>query len=650
MAFKSYRNVFVATSGTILSTGTTTDLGVGQIGIFDTKNYQAQTAPNFPAVTTVIVAQGTEDRSVLPDGAGLGNETFKTPEIQGTLIKKWAAKAAQRGQNMIVTLGFDGVDTTKTLSAKPGEIKTFWLKLSGQPILNFFPDQRRYLVEEFTITLPCADECSDNCSATVDCNVVADAIINAINGRVVAGTLYNGRKTVGGQPLSKYVKVSKLVNCGTPSGYNFTICQKWNLSLLDNGTPQALGKVQVQYPGIKVERTARIDALSVYTLTLCDDKTPDPYVENGGTVIPNCTECPSGYTLVDDNGFVFTIGRTDTGNSTALSTIAGQYAAYTDSGTLIRLSYVGGYSTYQVYGSSATSPITNAIAGDTVTLIGTHLSACVGNDGLTVDWTAGATCELANTTFEITLAAPACGGTDLAVLQSIYGDGVYIIADNSASFCTVKYGILVNANEPTCTDCPSATINPLFTPPQAFQGVPWTEVDGVIYGTDCVCGVKFESAYVARESQECFFDSVPYESDPLFIEISERNPDINDFSQLCAPTWPVTLTQGVKYPAGNGRFVATLERLSREYFNDYWAPDPAERDMLRYHFFTDLDQYYDEYVLTFDYDSPVGSFARHKSESFEYHFFFPETTGGQFQNAINAWLSSLPIGVAPIVL
>ena len=643
MAIKSYRNCFVATTGTLLNSGTTTNLAVGQLGIFDTKSYQAQTAPTYTTVPKFIIAQGGPDRSELPDGAALGNESFKTPVIDGKLITSWRGQASQRPQGRIVTMGFDGVNTSKTLTATPGQVYTFWIKLSGQPILNFFPDQRRYLVEEITVTLPCASDCVDNCAATVDCNIVADAIITAIQGKKLDGTYaVNGRKTIGGQALSKYVKATKLLNCGTPSGYATTAYTNYTLTILDDGSQAALAAVQAQYPGVTIVQLSRVDALSTYQLDLIGTAgAPAAYQNLANTIISNCASCPSGYTY-SPSGYVYTVTRTDTGNATALSALK---STYSDT-YAIRLAYQFGSSIYEVH--SATSTLTALVAGDVVSFISSYEGVCTLNaPGLTTAWINIGTCTKAITNFQITLQNPACGGTSLAALQAIYGNGVILLGDN-VSTCTSIYQVPVSSDNIACDTCDTQEY--FFTPPAAFQGILWAEVDGNVYGANCVCGVKFESAYVARQSYECFFDDVPYESDPLFIEISERNPDINDYTQLCIAPWPVTLVQEVKYPSGNGRFVAEFERLSRAYSNDPWNGDPAERWMKVYSFFTELDQYYDEYVLNFMEDSLDGNFARIKTQKYEWHFFFPETTGGQFQAAINSYLQSSVLQIAPVVL
>ena len=354
--------------------------------------------------------------------------------------------------------------------------------------------------------------------------------------------------------------------------------------------------------------------------------------------------------------YVWTVTRTDNGDATALSTLKTNYSDT----HAIRLAYQYGSSIYEVH--TTTSTLAPEAAGDVIGFISSFEGVCtLTAPGLTTPWTVVGSCTKAITNFQITLQNPACGGTSLAALQAIYGSSLILLGDN-VSTCTSLYQVPVTSDNIACDTCDVQEY--FFTPPAAYNGILWQEVDGTIYGTvapeyklvlplygtDCVCGVKFESAYVARQSYECFFDDVPYESDPLFIEISERNPDINDYTQLCIAPWPVTLVQEVKYPAGNGRFVAEFERLSRAYSNDPWNGDPAERWMKVYSFMTELDQYYDEYVLNFQEVSLDGNFARTKSQNYEWHFFFPETTGGQFQTAINSYIQSSVLQIPPVVI
>ena len=639
---QNYRNAFLTNITTLPSTGDTLTLGDSQIGIFNASNYQAVTAPSYPSVTEIIIAQG-RDAMTFPMGSGLSNENPKSPRINAKNIVGWEAKKSQRPQNMIVTLGFDGVDTSKTLSLPADKDVKFFLTLSGQPVGNIFgagsTTHYTTLTEEFTPILPCLDDCADNCGDLVDCNVLADAIIAEVN----------KRKIIGGQELSKYVKVSKVVSCDTPSGYPTTSCTKWTLEICDLGTMAALGAVQAQYPGMTVTRASRIGTMSTYELVLCDESTPAAYDLTVTPVIPNCSTCPSGYTFTDEL-YAYIVTRTDTGNSTALNTFKTNYTATAEEATAVRLSYALGTSTYQIYASTAT--LAAATAGDVVTSIGTVQGICTIDTATTTAWTEGTTCTKAQKTFQISLKNDSCGDGFLTELQAAYeGVGTVTQGETNADNCTTIYYIVIDSNNVACDDCnvPAYT----FSVPQPFNQSIWTETSMAVSGTGCVCGVKFESAYVQRERKECYFTSVSYEVEPLFISISSKNPNDRDYSELCHNDFPVTVVQGVKYAAGFGSSVVSERvKLSNFYFGRPWKADPAERDAMGNELGIDLQGYYDEYVLTFTAPMPEANsfsqFGRSQLEQYEFHFYFPEGGGSEFETAINSFVSYPGSTILPI--
>jgi hypothetical protein len=641
---QNYKNAFLTNITTLPSSGDTLTLGDSQIGVFNATTYQAVLTPSYPSVTEIIIAQG-RDAMTFPMGSGLTNETPKSPRIAAQSIVKWEAKKSQRPQNMIVTLGFDGVDTSKTLSLPVDKDVKFFLTLSGQPMGNIFgagsTTHYTTLTEEFTPILPCVDDCADNCGDLVDCNTIADAIIDVVN----------KRKIVGGQELSKYVRVSKVLSCDTPSGYPTTNCTKWSLTICDLGTMTALGAVQAQYPGVTITRSARVGSLSTYELILCDDSTPAAYDLTVTPVIPNCATCPSGYTLTDEL-YAYIVTRTDAGNPSALTTFQSDYTSTAEEATAVRLSYALGTSTYQIF--ATTSTLAAAVAGDVVTSIGTVQGICTIDTATTSAWTEGTTCTKAQKTFQISLKNDSCGDGFLTELQAAYeGIGTVTQGETNADNCTTIYYIVIDSNNVACDDCnePGYT----FSVPQPFNQSIWTETSMIVNGTGCVCGVKFESAYVQRERKECYFTSVSYEVEPLFISISSKNPNDRDYSELCHSDFPVTVVQGVKYAAGFGSSVVS-ERVKQSnfYFNRPWKGDPAERDAMGYELGVDLQGYYDEYVLVFTAPMPEGNtmsqFGRSQLEQYEYHIYFPEGGGSEFETAINAFVSFPGSTILPITI
>jgi hypothetical protein len=642
MATQPYRTAFITNLGDIPSTGSTYDLGDFQIGIFDAKNYNAVTNPSYPTTNAIIIAQGRDKRS-FPMGIGLTNETLKLPAIKASNIRGWFGSKSQKPQNMIVRMGYDGVDSTKTLSLQEGKLMNFYLTLSGAPIGNLLgassTTHYNSLTEAFTILTPCLDDCVDNCGANYDCNLIADAIIDEVN----------KRKTIGGEFLSKYVRASKVTSCDTPSGLPTVDCTEWTLTVADLGNQDALGRVQAQYIGTDVSRVSRNGIYSTYKLTYCNSDTPTAFNTSVTPTIPNCTTCPSGYTLVDGL-YAYTVTRTDNGNSTALNTFKTNYTASAEENTAIRLSYALGTSTYEIYSDSAT--LAAATAGDVVTLIGDVQAVCTQDTATSVAWTEGDTCTKALRSYSISLKNDACGNGFLTALQAAYeGLGTVTQGTTNSSSCTTQYFIEIESDNTYCEPCTDATYT--FTTPQPYNGSIWTEVAVDSTGIGCVCGVQFESAYVQRERKECFFDAVSYEVEPLFINVSSKNPEDIDYSELCIPDFPVTIVQGVKYAKGYGSSVLSERvKLSNFYFNRHWSTDPAERDAMGYELGIDLQGYYDEYSLTYLVEMPdatmASGFGQSQYQEFCSTFYFPAGQGTEFVQAINSFVSFPGSTVAPI--
>jgi hypothetical protein len=638
MAQNSYKYVFASSTSELPSTGTTVNLGLGQVGIFDANTWQAVTAPQATTNHAIIIAQGTTSDTFVP-GIAKSNETYKSLPITPFSIRKWEAIKAQPGKPQVYTMGFDGVDTNKTLNVPTGATNfTFWVTMSGQPIANLLGDtpESHYAsyTEQFSVNLPCDTSCSDTCGATVDCNIIADAVISS----------FQTRKLIGGQLITDYIKISKLLSCETPSGIPTTGFTTYHLLVQDSGDNIALAQVQAQYTGVPVKRVSYTGITSTYEIILpSGSSAPSAFVENINPLIPNCTTCPSGYTL-HNTVYLFTVKRKDSGTSADLNAIKGDYS---DSAA-IRLSYDGVTSVYEIHNTTGITP--SAVPGDIVTSAGSLQSVCVANSAMTTPWTNVKSCTKGLKTFQLTIENTDCGGTYLTQLRAIYGAGVSLV-DNNADTCTSLYEVTIPSDNVTCDTC---DVQPYtWTAPVAFKGLKWVEVLGQTgYGTGCVCGIKFESVYEQRKAQECFLKQVPFEFEPLFITVSTRNPDPNDYSVLCYPDVPTTLVSPVAYPFGFGRVVADAVIASNFQFNQPWRLNPAERDSMSYSLGIDLQGYYDEYILEVGYQpseaGSVSGFGKSQVEVFEWHFFYPQGQGAAFAQAINGYLASANVPIAPV--
>lgn len=202
-----FHKIFVATNATPLTTAnkTTTDLTSGQYGLFDGTTYASMGAtPTYSTNKSFIIAQGTPDVSGIPKGGGIRNETDKTDHaIRGAAIVGWRGKKYQAGQQEIVTIGYDGTDTTKSMTGQCDEIKNLYIKLTGKPIENLFPGGT---IRQYAVQGPCCDTCGDSC-ANIDPNIWVDGFISQINQDTF----------LGGIPITKFISITKLTGTDVSS-------------------------------------------------------------------------------------------------------------------------------------------------------------------------------------------------------------------------------------------------------------------------------------------------------------------------------------------------------------------------------------------------------------------------------------------------
>ncbi|TXH08742.1 MAG: hypothetical protein E6R03_17670 [Hyphomicrobiaceae bacterium] len=205
---QNFRKVFVTTNNTILASGSaTSDLAVGQIGLFDcSTNLSLDATPTYTESKGFYIAQGTPDLSYMPKGAGIRNETDKSKCIMGKNLVGYWGKAAAAGQSDIVAIGYDGVDTDKTMSGKCDEIKHLYVKLTGKPIENLFPGGT---IRHYEVQGACCDSCGDSCASITDSSWVDGFIA-----QIAADTF------LGGIPITKFIKTTKL-SSGSSYGIKF---------------------------------------------------------------------------------------------------------------------------------------------------------------------------------------------------------------------------------------------------------------------------------------------------------------------------------------------------------------------------------------------------------------------------------------------
>jgi len=223
------------------------------------------------------------------------------------------------------------------------------------------------------------------------------------------------------------------------------------------------------------------------------------------------------------------------------------------------------------------------------------------------------------------------------------------------------YLLHVEAQGPCCDTCgnscadldPTATRDELYNRivEHTFLGgisilkyVAVTKVQTTVDG-DAVVGIKFESAFVDRTTDTCYFNIFPYNADPIHIQVSEYNPDWH--GNRCESTFPVTVLQTPTYPMGSGQWLMRYEAMAKNWDGYDYSEDMAVRLAERQFLNTDPTLTYDKYTLVFEIEYNVLGWSDVYHDRYDLEVFVP-TGQTAFKNAINTYITSAGIDVATV--
>lgn len=669
---RPYERHIVSNIPSLLTTGNTIDsLAVGQIGIFDAKTNLSVTAPTYATNKAIYIAQGTPDKSNFPEGAGVPNIYRKTHTIQGKKLLSLRGKKGSLGKGEIVTLGFDGVDVTKTLTAKPGETFYYYVRLTGDPIFNLNPDRSKGVIITGAVQMPCKDECADNCTA-IECNIIADKIVADFNTKLLPG----------GAKVNKYVQISKtLGTCETRIPIlTFGYC---TLVVADNGTDFDLGQVQAQFAGaVRLSREGVFTTYGILSDNAEGCACPEgDYTSPEVVIYADCSSCAVGTFGAASAEFTLEISNQQpVDRVTTLSNLDLVLAALTGETshtvTLLQTDIITGTSTYVVNIVPSTAagavaatinaailavagganPVTGYIAGSTL-LVGTKSATCTVA-GTTYSWsvdcTTGTTCSLYIATFRATIGNTCETAVTVPQINAAYPAGTTpgsrlgtarVTATATECVSLIEFDVLSDCVLGSCDSTTELT----FQTPVPFRGYEWVKQEAADL-SGCVCGVQFESIYVPRQTKECTFDQFAYQTDWVHVEVSSHNPDWRS-TDLCETDPVSTRIQNGAYPNGAGQAVARLEKQDRMYEMDYFYMSPVLREAFDFYFETDLQATYDMVAVEYDFQySSNNGFGQTDNDRYVQYLWLPEGQAVALVTALNGYAASVPVQVDPIVL
>lgn len=342
----SYHVPFYVVTGGIDTSGHSSELTAGQVGLFDRSTFSVATSVG--SGKEFFFAQGNiggKDFYGQPV-----TESHKSPFFYGKDVVNMYMSTPKTIQNEEWVIGFNGAASSVGLRYETGKAIRVKMIFTGNPSYRFFGGPKEYVVS-YTPAEDCTEPCSgSDCPDTItDCLVHTQALVDAINTHV---------------ELRKFGVTAKLVtNTYVAATTNMT---KWCLEVCDNGDTLSLQAVQAQYPTVKITRSARAGSISTYTFCASDDADdPADFTQSASVSAAVCSECPAGSTLTGGSD-VYYVTRPLAGSEDLSGDVARQ--TYADTiGTAYEAAGVATIPTTDVSGNVITETAHKFVTGQKVT-------------------------------------------------------------------------------------------------------------------------------------------------------------------------------------------------------------------------------------------------------------------------------------------
>lgn len=500
---------FLATlNGNVLTAGGSLNLAKGQLGIFETKNNTKnglKATANFAgaprnreyeirlgvAPVALTRTQESKPKASLP---------FKLGEV--VEVKVHAPSLEKSVDEFIV--GYDGINADTALTFEVGQREELDIELSGEAIGLF----------GYTDAIANVKLYFDKEEGQTDQEVVLKAIERAKEMRL--------KENVN---LTEFVEITPVNSeAADPSvgGVSHTF---YTLTLADTQDSNALGEVQAQYNGDKVELTNVGGLQSTYTiLRPTADGAPTDFNQITSVASQGCEDCPVEYDEYTA-GILYNVTLEDDG---ADSTATVQALPGNIADSAIKQGQKDGVGTYTVVldNKLTAGEITTFMgANPTATLdIIADLEALCSNDvTTTVAWVAGDVCWAQTEDYTLQL-GDKCGEDRLAELSAAYPDLVITIAQDEEEAdveggCQTVYQTSVTTNI-VCEECDDMFTD-LFSSeaPTSYDFVDWKKVEPE-YSETALMGIRFKAKELISAPGEGLRDAVPFYNSSVRLKLA----------------------------------------------------------------------------------------------------------------------------------
>ena len=508
----------LGTDNVVKASGGSRDLANGQIGLF---RMAGATARGVQAVASMDSYSGKELFQIqvgtgrTQEAGNMTNKNFSTISFTRDDVLDVTFDTAKAPVYSEVTLGYNGTAGTG-IKLKENEATTVSLQLFGEQLsyLGFRDGIANMQFSVFSGSPEACDNCLNPCANTSCTSIVRDLVEDIRTYELRAGSDLGTGASI---KVGDLVEVIGTYSC-TPDLKAASSVKYWTLELCDDGTAQALAKVQSQYDdGTVVSRIEREGTQSTYQIIKgvapANFAPTQTYtLEPSGAkrliytpVLLDCEVCPTGYSKVT-GGYVWKITlQTDMLSAANIKTALEATAATTASVTAVGRGtgdvatevFIGVIDAEVTHDSVlaqliAVAPgvglqgVTSA-ADVEIVAEGQSSDVCVSDtDGVasTIPWDEGKSCDIFSKTIELDVdldcgpfataaARTAAANAKLAELQGIYPDLSVALSTADIGECRARFtGTLISS--PVCDDC--ETPDPIFQPmPDDYEFSAWSE-------------------------------------------------------------------------------------------------------------------------------------------------------------------------------
>ena len=525
---KPYDRTLVST-GAVKTEGGSINLALGQLGVF-----KVNTKHNSQGMEALSNFKNLPLKEKVEIKVGNNTETpSSTFPFEIGKIKGLRASAPQKTEQTVdeVIIGFNGIDPKTSFTFGVGEHKEIHFRLSGEKVgLLGYPQGFVDLVMPLD-----AKRCSyypkDNCNGA--CNECAT--VNPLPILLAGYQTFLNTPLKGGVSVSELIDLTVIKQCTGGGAATYANFDFYELNIVDNGSPEALGAVQSQYPNLKIVREGRKDNVTTYRFVqIASAAAPAKFKRGVASFIKGCEDCSTAPWSAVQGGYLYTLTIADGAAETAIKGID-----TTPDVGVVQTSVVAGGSTkeglytysFVAYKELAQSKIdtflglaANKDKSVVLTLVGQVSSVCKNSSKEEFEWKKVKTCKALKQEYIIDLPDTKCGSNRLDELKKFYPT---VKLANLSGACQTRYKVEVVGD----IVCPDGCADPIFEgiysteAPAPYDGRSWVLKEELNLGTDCKVGLRIKGKTYAIHPSENMKNELAFTESSVAIQVSGGYPD-----------------------------------------------------------------------------------------------------------------------------